>query len=158
MYGTAWDAKLIRFGQGLPWRPTANRTYGWPTHAVLVTGDDGSILEALASGLTKGNISKYADEQMAIVRPKLTPTQRAAGLAWAQAEFERHCRYGWTDIGSVVIQLLTPLKFDFNWNGSMICSAVIARYLEHGGTALPTFSPFVTTPGDLAVMGQVARP
>lgn len=158
MYGQAWDGKLIRFGQSLPWRPTANRNYAWPSHAVLVTDDDGTIIEALAGGLARGNIGKYHDEKMSIVRPHSGGAQRAAGLHWATSEYERHCRYGWTDIASIIIQLLTPLNLDLNWNGSMICSAYVARYLEHSGMTLETFSPFVTTPGDLAIMSEAGRP
>lgn len=131
----------------------------WGNHIAVCMGD-GTVIEALAHGLTVTPVDHYQARQyrllpLAQVCPGVTDLDRAALVAFARFEQARHDSYGWGGIASIVVQLLTPLRLSVSWSDSMICSAFGARCWEHAGVIIPTQSVYTTMPGDLAYMARV---
>ena len=157
---------LIRFGARVRYHgwlnavrcsayPTGPTDIAWGNHIAVV--GHGCLIEALAVGLTRSPLDKYGPDvarllPLASVRKDVTDEERQAAIAFAENELARKDRYSWLGIATIVVQLLTPLRFDVSMDGAVICSAFGARVWEHAGVVLPTLSPNVTMPADLAWM------
>lgn len=170
---------LIRFGENVRyhgWRHALRVAVGlvaedpddpcWANHVAVYVGN-GHIIEAESKGLVLSSVDKYSplDEHnctaapyrlapLASVRPAVTADDRAALVAFAQAQLDRHGRYGWLSIASIVLQILTPSKLDLSWDGALICSAFGAQCWEHAGVTISTRSALTTMPADIAAMGR----
>lgn len=150
-----WRAAIARAVSGLGQRDIVEdpTDISWGNHIVMVC--NGSLIEALAHGLTRSPLTKYPTYRvlpLCTVFPDVTDQDRGAAVRFAERSLAAGDRYGWLDIASIVIQLLTPLKLDLTWGSSMICSAAGARFWEHAGVTLLTPNPFTTTPADLALL------
>lgn len=162
-----WRAcQTVILRRGLPEDPT---DFAWGNHiAVYVDGwfvglpGGDYVIEALAHGLTLTPLEHYKPTQYRLlplidVRPDLGPFDRLALEEFAKRELADHDSYGWLAIASIVLQLLTPVKLDVSWDGSMICSAFGARCWEHAGVTIPTLSPYTTMPADLAMLALSSK-
>lgn len=134
-------------GPGDPW---------YVSHAAVFVGD-GQLIEALAHGLTLTPLSRYTGHEtvtvpLAALVPDVTGADRTRAVRFAHTQLERHDRYGWLSIASIILQLVTPARLDVSWDGALICSAFAAQCLEHAGVTLPTRSSLTTMPADLAAM------
>lgn len=166
--GEGFVDNLIRFGE-------RKKIHGWryaiknhrkkvidatdPTsvaHAAVYVGNH-YVIEALAKGLELSPVSKYPEgcyllAKLSVVRPEVTLEERMALVTFAREQLARHDEYGWLSIMSVVVQMLTPTKFDISWDGAIICSAFGAQCWEHAGVTIKPRSSLTTTPTDLALM------
>lgn len=160
---------LIRLGENVRyhgWKVALRRFFGreteplddpcWPNHAAVYVGND-CVIEAEAKGLTLSPVEKYKPGQyqvaaLAKVQPDTADIERTALVLFARSQLAKHVKYGWLSIATIVAQLLTPVKLDLSWDGSMICSAFAALCWEHAGVTLPTRSAMTTMPADLAAM------
>lgn len=84
--GDKLTSELIRFGQGLRFRgPDSKYTY-W-NHAALdtlVVGDDGTIVEALGTGVQCRNIAVYRDTQRTLMHIAASREDRQQACAFAE--------------------------------------------------------------------------
>ena len=83
---------------------------------------------------------------------------RAAMLSFARAAVG--ARYGFLTIACIVINIFTPRIISFRRPGTLICSGLGMRALEHGGAVSPV-DPFQITPGEVAQLAatqQTTRP
>jgi hypothetical protein len=83
---------------------------------------------------------------------------RAAMLSFARAAIG--ARYGFLTIACIVINIFTPRIISFRRPGTLICSGLGMRALEHGGAVSPV-DPFQITPGEVAQLAatqQTTRP
>lgn len=147
-------ARLIQFGQSVRYHG-AHRPYAYWTHAALLTDRQGSIVEALVSGVQKTDLSKYDHVDYAYVRTEMSDADRdeAAGYALAMVGHE----YGFASDLSLLLALPFGGRFSFGANDELICSGLVATALERG--------PYIwqqvagsTMPADLAKWFDVTGP
>lgn len=144
-------SRLIQFGQGL--RYTREEAY-W-NHCGVFTDAKGSIIEALVkSGVTRGNISKYKDEEYIVVNVKALDEDRQQMMIfcdWASGKDYSFL----TDI-NLAFWCIFGGKFDFSIDGHTICSGLVARTLERAGYIFDR-DPTREAPADLARHFKVHR-
>lgn len=152
-----WREAMGRFWRWAKYRQPLSSTPhdpAWVNHAAVYVGN-GEVIEALAQGLVRSPVSKYHPTQFIVIKleaikPGVDDAHREDLIEFADAEADRHDKYGWFSIFSIIVQILTPLKLNLTWKDSMICSAFAARCLEHAGVTLPMWDPYVVTPADLS--------
>ncbi len=151
-------AKAIRFGQRLrvPWMYAE-----WNHCAVLnARGDSWLVYEAEAGGVTEQSLASVGE--YIIVSADSFPAYGTVDRGSIVA-FARHAvgaKYGFLTILCIIVNLMTPRGFSFRRPGTLICSALVMRALEHGG-ALSPCDPFQVTPAEiaqLAATGMVPSP
>jgi len=155
-HGKSWTSWLIRFGQGLRFWG-ADRRYTWWSHAAMIVAADGALVEALGAGVTRTNISKYRPAEYHLVSISeivASPEDRSEAVAFA--EWSVGMPYGYINIVSIAISLLTGGKFTFGFDGQAICSGLVARALERT-KAIFNRTPSHIMPADLAMYFQVQR-
>jgi hypothetical protein len=153
-HGDAWTSKLIRFGQGLRFRgPDAKYTY-W-NHAVIVVDYEGTIIEAIGSGVVKRNIAVYEPTQRTVVHIDAAEQDREQARAFAESAL--NAEYGYLTIVSMAYSLITGGKFSIGFDGQHICSGLVARALERTGLIFE-HDPSHIMPADLAKLYDVNPP
>ena len=145
-HGGELFSQLIRIGQQLRFRG-ADQPYTFWNHAALVVSADGTIVEALGSGVERRAIADYDPTQYTVVRITASAADRAEAAAFAEASVGHP--YGWTTIVSIALSLLTGAKLSFGFNGQLICSGLVARSLERT-TAIFEDEPSHIMPAQLA--------
>lgn len=153
-HGNEWTSKMIRFGESLRYHG-ADRKYTYWNHAAMIVDEDGTIVEALGSGVQKRNIGVYTPTERTLVRIEASEEDRrevADFALWTVGQ-----SYGFLTIISIAYTLLTGGKFSFSIDGQEICSGLVARSLERTTLIFP-HDPAHIMPADLAKMFQVDPP
>lgn len=155
-YSTSMGGKIIRLGQWLRYRGEDRKYIRW-NHAAVIETADGSLIEALGTGVRRHHISKYGPTEYVIVRIDgfVQPDDRDQIVAFA-----RWClgeEYGWATIISIGLNMLTGSKFTFGVDGQNICSGLVARALERSNAIFQTM-PSHIAPADLAKFFDVPAP
>jgi len=153
-HGEEWTSRLIRFGQSLRYRG-ASAKYTYWNHTALLVDDQGSIVEALGTGVAQRSIHDYDPTQYTVVRIDATDADRAEAAAFARSTIK--AEYGWITIVSIAISLVTGGKFAFAIDGQLICSGLVARSLERT-TAIFKHDPARIMPAELAEIFHVDPP
>ncbi len=155
-HGTDIGSRLIRIGQWLRYWGK-NRKYTYWSHAALIVGEDGEIIEALgpAPGVRPENLAKYAPREYTIVHIRASQEDRDEAVHFAKSCVGES--YGVLTIVSIVLSLLTGTKFSFGFDGQQICSGLVARALERT-TAIFKSEPSHIMPADLARTYRVTPP
>ncbi len=148
-HSSAWDSKLIRFGEALRYRGSDKVFAHW-SHAAIFIDDPGNIVEALGGGVQKRNISVYDETEYVVVHlpDGTSPLDRQHAVEFA--DFCLHDPYGWLTNVSIAFCLVTGAKFSFGVDGQQICSALVARCLERIGEIFIEDEPWHLIPADLA--------
>ncbi len=102
-------------------------------HAALIIASDGTLIEALGTGLTRDNIGKYRRRDYFVVRLELDEDDRAEVIAYANAMLARHPKYGFLTIATIALRILTKMRLVIKKDGTFICSEFVARSLAQGG-------------------------
>lgn len=150
--GTDIFSRLIRFGQRLRFGGANARYTRW-NHAALFVDTNGSIIEALSSGVTLSNVVKYQPYDYVVVRIDASDADRLEAVNFAKACLNDG--YGWLTIASIVLSVLTGSKFSFGYDGQEICSGLVARALERTNAIFPRDGSHMM-PADLARYYRVA--
>jgi hypothetical protein len=153
-HGDAWTSQLIRFGQGLRFRGP-DQPYTYWNHAAIIVDADGSIVEALGSGVQKRNIAVYEPTQRTLVQITASDIDRQQACAFAN--WSVGAPYGFFTIASIAYALLTGGKFSFGFDGQQICSGLVARALERTGLIF-AHDPAHIMPAELAKLYNVSPP
>ena len=153
-HGDEWTSRLIRFGQSLRYRGASARYTYW-NHTALVVDEDGSIVEALGTGVARRSIHDYDPTQYTVVRIDASDADRAEAAAFACSTIGAD--YGWVTIASIAVSLVTGGKFAFAIDGQLICSGLVARALERT-TAIFKHDPARIMPAELAEVFGVDPP
>lgn len=136
--------RLIQFGTRSHWN-----------HAALIIDADGTVIEALSTGLAESPASKYASRDTYHVAVALSEEDRREVVAFARSMLSRHARYGWLQIAAIVLRLLTGGRLVLKIDGTFICSELVARALGQGGV-IWTRDPALMSPADLLVHAGTA--
>ena len=153
-HGDEWTSKLIRFGQALRYRGTSAKYTYW-NHTALVVDDQGSIVEALGTGVAQRSIHDYDPTQYTLVRIDASDADRAEAASFACSTIGAD--YGWITIVSIAASRVTGGKFAFAIDGQLICSGLVARALERT-TAIFRHDPARIMPAELAEFFSVEPP
>lgn len=138
--------RLIQFGQRLHWGKHSK----WHHAAIVVKIDpDGQVW--VVQMARRGELVKIED--VAPGRPlKVIPcpkgVNREEAVAYAMTLIG--IKYGILTIVSIAFNLFTPdpIRFDIRHDGTLICSAAVARSWEHGSWNCKV-DPFQVTPAQL---------
>lgn len=117
------------------------------SHAGMIVGIDGSIVEAEAAGIQLNHISKYTHADLYVVNPGADDTQRQLACAFAKAQVG--VPYDKLDFVALAFQLLLNSKISIHNSVRFICSGLVSRCTEKYITGYPR-SPECMMPSDLA--------
>lgn len=140
---------LIRIGQRLRIRGDDHRDYCHWSHAALVTTEDGALVEMQKPGAVRGHVDDYRDLDCVLVRVHATEGDRAQAVEFAEWCIAGERRIGRAAFLSLGLSCLTGSTFTFFHDGSMVCSALVARAQERTG-AIFNRDPNHIAPADLA--------
>jgi hypothetical protein len=135
----------IKFGALLRGFPKEYRRY---SHAALVVGDDGTIVEAVATGVKRHNLAKYESADYIVVRTRVDDHDARQVLAFADAVVEARTRYGFVTIVGLAIYCLTGTTLCIQRAGTAICSGFVSDALTRAGYIWPR-PPYAMMPAEL---------
>ena len=147
------QSKLIRFGQWIRFRGDDRRYIGW-SHAALIVDAEGSLVEAVGTGVRRSHLSHYQDTEYAVVGIDALVERPDRAEVVAFAEWCVGERYGYLTIVSIAIAMLTGSKLIFGIDGQNVCSGLVARSLERTRAIFQRASSHIA-PADLAKMFDV---
>lgn len=139
---------LIRIGQRLRIHGDDRRHCHW-SHAALVAGADGALIEMQKPGAVRGHVDDYRDLDCVLVRVHADDDDRAQAVAFAEWCVTGRHRIGRAAFLSFGLSCLTGSTFTFFHDGSMVCSTLVARAQERTG-AIFNRDPNHIAPADLA--------
>lgn len=148
--------RLIQFGQALRWK----RHSRWHHGAIVTQIDpDGQVwCVQMAKHGEKVKIEEIAPGRPLKIIPCPKGVDRKKSVDYANKIVGTD--YGILTIVSIAITILTPgaFRIDFRHEGTLICSAAVARSWEHGGWDCPV-DPFSITPAQIdELLGDTGWP
>lgn len=155
-HGKAWTSVLIRIGQSLKYWGE-DKKYAWWSHAAMIVAEDGTLIEAIGSGVRQGNISEYKDTDYMLVCIDGLADDRDREQT---AKYAREClnqEYGYLTLVCIGLGLLTGMRLSFGVDGQSICSGLVARALERTD-AIFDRDPANIMPADLAKYFNLTPP
>jgi hypothetical protein len=147
-HGSAFFSHLIRLGQRLRFWDR-DQKYTWWNHAALIVSSTGDLIEALGAGVSRSHLTKYAPTEFHLVSVEGIANAHDREQAVHFAEWCVGMPYGWMNIVSIALSLITGGKFTFGFDGQAICSGLVARALERTN-AIFNRDPEHIMPADLA--------
>lgn len=128
--------------------------YAHWSHAAVVVGADGSLVEAESMGVVRSPISKYRDFEYHLVRlgADFAPPDRAKSVGYAEAQVGQ--AFGYLDLAGAGLHLLFGWPLRWMRKNHQICSGLVTRALQVGGL-VPQLDPDLTLPADLAKVFEV---
>lgn len=141
-------AALITFAQRRRFRGSDARFAHW-SHAAVIVGADGSLVEAEALGVTRSSISKYRENEYFVVQLgiEFSPECRAAAVAYAEGQVGQ--AFGFLDMIGASLHLVLGWPLRWVRRNHEICSSLVVKALQKGDK-LCEFDPALTLPADLA--------
>ncbi len=139
---------LIMLAQRRRFRGPDSAFAHW-THAAVVVGADGELVEAESVGVKRSPVTKYRDREYHLVRlgPSFGQADRARSVDYADGQVGQ--AFGYLDLAGAGLYLLFGLPLRWMRRNHQICSGLVVRALQHGGQA-ENLDPELTLPGDLA--------
>jgi hypothetical protein len=121
------------------------------SHAALVIAEDGTLAEALARGVQRSPLSKYAPADYVLVRTGVVEPDRTQVLRFAEAvlDAKERTRYGLVTILGLGLYCLAGAQVCIQEAGTAICSGFVSDALTRAGYVWPR-PPFAMMPADLA--------
>lgn len=153
-HGRSWMGKLIRFGERLRYRGPNHKYTRW-NHVALIVDANGSLIEADEGGVHRAQLSKYRAVEFYLVRIEASDEARAHAVEFAEWSLDQS--FGWLNLISITLSLLTGIKLEIGLDHQETCASLVARALEHAGKILET-DPARTMPADLAMQFHVEPP
>ena len=118
------------------------------THSALIISETGDLAEALAQGVVRSHISKYAGHTTKVIH--IPADDRTRALIVAGALRDVGLEYNRVDFVSLAVQLLFGIDWAVNDGRADICSEFVSRYTEK---AIPGYQakPGNMMPGSIDV-------
>lgn len=146
--GTHFNSRLIRFGQQLRIRGADRRFVKW-THAALIVDRDGSLIEAVGTGVRRSHLDRYRADDYVVVRLHTSEENRDEVVRFAEWALRRGASYSRLSTVSIALSMLTGSRLTFFIDGQFVCSGLVARALERTGSIFDRDSAHIA-PADLA--------
>ena len=139
-------SRLIRLAQKIRGR---ERRYSYWSHAALIVDREGTLVEAESKGVIRSPLSKYTPREYHLVHlgDSADGHDREQVVAFANSVVGQP--FGFLDLISVGLSLLTGAKVNISYESHLMCSALVARALERT-SALFDDEPAHMLPADLA--------
>jgi len=147
-------SRLIRLAQKIRGR---ERRYSYWSHAALIIDREGNLVEAESKGVVVSPLSKYEQVEYHVVHLGDSADQRDREQAVAFALSLVGKPFGYLDLFSVGLSLLTGAKINVAYESHLTCSALVARALERT-SAIFDDEPGHMLPADLARHYGAERP
>lgn len=122
---TDWLGGLIRAGE----KARGDGDAVW-THSAIIVNEGGDIVEALAQGVVRSHISKYAHVQTKVIPLPVTPKDPRRAYAVRFALGQIGDPYGKWDFVSLAFSTLFNDKWSSHKDRQPICSEIVARATE----------------------------
>lgn len=135
--GSDLIGNLIRAGERARY---GDSDYTRWTHSALIVSSNGDLVEALAHGVERTNISKYADHDTLIVKPDIAASDVRRTYAVRFALAQAGDKYDVLDFIALAMTLLTRCDLSLHSDKHYICSELVARATEsytHDGYPYP---------------------
>jgi uncharacterized protein YycO len=139
-------SRLIRVAQKIRGR---ERRYAYWSHAALIIDADANLIEAESKGVVISPLSKYEQVEYHVVHLGDSADDRDRQQTVAFAKSLVGQPFGFLDLFSVGLSLLTGAKFNVSYRSHLMCSALVARSLERTW-AIFDDEPAHMLPADLA--------
>jgi len=139
-------SRLIRMAQKIRGR---HRKYAYWSHAALVIDREGNLVEAESKGVIVSPLSKYEAVEYHLVHLGDSADARDRKQAADFAKSLVGQPFGFLDLFSVGLSLLTGAKVNVSYESHLMCSALVARALERT-SAIFEDEPAHMLPADLA--------
>lgn len=117
-------------------------------HTALIVDSKGSIMELVEQGIRKHNIHKYDKQEVFIVRTQFFELDRKQILDYAYTMLKRHQKYGFFQIASITLKIITKSRLIIKLDGTQICSEFVANCLARGGIVWDSDASLIT-PADI---------
>ena len=147
-------SRMIRVAQKIRGR---ERRYSYWSHAAIIIDRDGSLVEAETKGVVISPLSKYQPAEYHLVHLGDSADERDRQQVAAFARTLVGQPFGFLDMASVTLSLLTGAKVNISYESHLMCSALVARALERT-SALFEDEPAHMLPADLARYYGVEAP
>lgn len=139
-----WLSKAIRFSQRLRYK----KEFAFWNHAGIALGVD-ATLESLWYGPQKNTLLDYTDSYVVVIHPKYHPHDLAQVLDFCEYLLETEWSYGYFEVVSLLVQLITGTRLGVSSSTSRICSALVCDALRPANAKFKKNSAFMM-PADLA--------
>ncbi len=146
--GNHFTSRLIRFGQKLRIHGADRRYVRW-THAALIVDADGTLIEAVGTGVRRWHLDGYRGDDYVVVRVATSEENRDEVVRFAEWALRNKARYSRLATVSIGLSMLTGTKLTFFIDGQFVCSGLVACALERTGAIFDRGSAS-NAPADLA--------
>jgi hypothetical protein len=132
----------------------ADAVFAHWSHAAVVAGANGDLVEAEIMGVSQSPISKYRDDEYHLVRlgAGFTPPDRARSMAYVKSQVGQG--FGFLAMSGAALYLLFGWPLRLMRRNHQICSGLVVHALQAGGQA-EQLDPALTLPADLAKLYDV---
>ncbi|MGH4008821.1 MAG: hypothetical protein ACRDTH_11815 [Pseudonocardiaceae bacterium] len=130
--GHGFQGWLIKLGQKMRIHGADRKYVDW-AHAALIVDRDGTLIEAVGTGVREIPLDYYTGRHYQIFRIKTSDENRAEAVAFARRVLADNARYGPLTIISIALSMLTGSKLRFFIDGQYVCSGLVASALERTG-------------------------
>jgi uncharacterized protein YycO len=119
------------------------------SHAAIVVGTDGSLVEPEVMGVIRSPISRYRDDEYHLVRlgPEFQPEGRERAVAYALKQVGQ--AFGFLAMLGASVYLVFGRPLRLMRRNHQTCSGLVVNALHEGGM-LSDLDPLLTLPADLA--------
>ena len=129
--GAGWLGCLIRLFERMRYRTAEDRAFARWSHAAIVVGRDGLLVEVLHTGVTFSRLEKYRDQDYRYIRLDLSDTDRKSAAVYACACLRQ--KYGVSSFLLFAASLLAGDRWRIRDRGQQGCVALIVRALQRAG-------------------------
>jgi hypothetical protein len=145
--GTSWRSRVISAYERVRAHGLEERRCAYWSHAALVAGTDGAIVEAGTAGVVLQHLEKYREDDYRYVAVRATPEQRRRAVGFAMSRVGS--RYGNLLLANLVVSALTRGRVRLESPCEM-CGSLVARALASAGESFE-MRPTEMSPADLAM-------
>ncbi len=119
------------------------------SHSALVIGEDGTIAEALVTGVKQCHLSKYEKGDYVVGRTDVVEHDQEQVLRSARPVLDEKHGYGFVTFLGLALYCLTGAQLCIQQAGTSICSGFVCDALTRAGFIWKR-PPFAMMPTDLA--------
>ena len=138
---------FIRIFERLRYHDNADRSFAYWSHAAIIVGQEGLLVEAVHNGVVLSRLEKYRGQEYHYVHLDLSEANRRSATSYACACL--HQKYGVFSFVLMALSLLAGGWLRVPDRGQQGCVALIARALQRAGISFER-GPADMIPADLA--------
>jgi hypothetical protein len=145
--GVGWLGRLIRIFERMRYRTDQDRPFAYWSHAAIIVGPEGLLVEVLHNGVVLSKLEKYRVQEYHYVHLNLSEANRRNASRYACTCLRQ--KYGVLSFILLAFSLLVGDQFRIPDLGQQGCAALIVRALQCAGITFER-GPADMMPADLA--------